>query len=212
MKKDNQPTIQKLFENMEKLNPDFKKKEILSENDDKWIQKAVNPLHKGFCSPLNKKTCTPKRKALAMRFKKGIENEAIDLNQVDNPEELKLKADKLKIVIDKLYNNHEYDILDSLYRLLIDRKQLAKQPMGVGVNEDISPEYEKKAELIKKKIDFLAGTSYSHLLNKVDELLNKLFPFNLLSNNKSETNLYEIKINEKYNTLNEILDVIKKRI
>ena len=35
-----------------------------------WIQKAVNPKHKGFCTPMTKKTCTPKRKALAMTFKK----------------------------------------------------------------------------------------------------------------------------------------------
>lgn len=38
----------------------------------KWIQTAVNPKHKGFCSPMTKATCTPHRKALAMRFKKGI--------------------------------------------------------------------------------------------------------------------------------------------
>jgi hypothetical protein len=37
--------------------------------DGKWIQKAVNPKHKGFCTPLSKKTCTPKRKALAMTLK-----------------------------------------------------------------------------------------------------------------------------------------------
>lgn len=37
----------------------------------KWIQKAVNPKHKGYCTPMTKKTCTPRRKALAMRFKKG---------------------------------------------------------------------------------------------------------------------------------------------
>lgn len=36
----------------------------------KWIQKAVNPKHKGYCTPMTKKTCTPKRKALAMTFKK----------------------------------------------------------------------------------------------------------------------------------------------
>jgi len=41
----------------------------------KWIQKAVNPKHEGFCTPMTKKTCTPRRKALAKRFKKGIENE-----------------------------------------------------------------------------------------------------------------------------------------
>jgi len=35
----------------------------------KWIQKAVNPEHKGYCTPMTKKTCTPRRKALAKRFK-----------------------------------------------------------------------------------------------------------------------------------------------
>lgn len=38
--------------------------------DKKWIQKAVNPTHKGYCTPMTKPTCTPKRKALAMTFKK----------------------------------------------------------------------------------------------------------------------------------------------
>ena len=36
-----------------------------------WIQKAVNPKHKGYCTPMTKKTCTPHRKALAKRFKSG---------------------------------------------------------------------------------------------------------------------------------------------
>jgi len=36
-----------------------------------WIQKAVDPKHKGYCTPMTKKTCTPRRKALAMRFKKA---------------------------------------------------------------------------------------------------------------------------------------------
>ena len=35
-----------------------------------WIQKAVNPAHKGYCTPVTKATCTPRRKALAMTFKK----------------------------------------------------------------------------------------------------------------------------------------------
>jgi hypothetical protein len=38
--------------------------------DKKWIQKAVNPKHKGYCTPMTKKTCTPQRKALARTFKK----------------------------------------------------------------------------------------------------------------------------------------------
>ena len=39
-------------------------------SDKNWIQKAVNPKHKGFCTPMTKKTCTPRRKALARTFKK----------------------------------------------------------------------------------------------------------------------------------------------
>lgn len=42
--------------------------------DKKWIQKAVNPAHKGFCTPMTKVTCTPKRKALARTFKKMAKN------------------------------------------------------------------------------------------------------------------------------------------
>lgn len=39
-----------------------------------WIQAAVNPAHKGFCTPMTKATCTPKRKALAQTFKKMAKN------------------------------------------------------------------------------------------------------------------------------------------
>lgn len=42
--------------------------------DGKWIQKAVNPAHKGYCTPMTKSTCTPKRKALARTFKKMAKN------------------------------------------------------------------------------------------------------------------------------------------
>lgn len=34
-----------------------------------WIAGAVNPKHKGYCTPMTKSTCTPRRKALALRFK-----------------------------------------------------------------------------------------------------------------------------------------------
>ena len=51
---------------------------MTSEGDKKWIQKAVKPSHKGYCTPMTKPTCTPRRKALAMRFKKGIEKEQVN--------------------------------------------------------------------------------------------------------------------------------------
>ena len=47
---------------------------MAEKKDKKWIQKAVNPKHKCYCTPLTKKTCTPKRKALAITFKKMAKN------------------------------------------------------------------------------------------------------------------------------------------
>jgi len=44
-------------------------KSLNKAKDGKWIQKAVNPAHKGYCTPMTKATCTPKRKALAKTFK-----------------------------------------------------------------------------------------------------------------------------------------------
>lgn len=35
-----------------------------------WIKRAVNPAHKGFCTPISKSTCTGRRKAFAMTMKK----------------------------------------------------------------------------------------------------------------------------------------------
>jgi len=43
---------------------------LLTEKD--WIQGAVNPAHKGYCTPMTKSTCTPRRKAFAKRAKKGF--------------------------------------------------------------------------------------------------------------------------------------------
>ena len=42
--------------------------------DKNWIQKAINPAHKGYCTPESKKTCTPKRKALAITLRKIAKN------------------------------------------------------------------------------------------------------------------------------------------
>ncbi len=35
------------------------------------LKKAINPDHKGYCTPMSKPTCTPRRKALAKRLKPG---------------------------------------------------------------------------------------------------------------------------------------------
>ena len=43
---------------------------VAKAKDGKWIQKAINPKHKGFCTPETKATCTPRRKALAHTLRK----------------------------------------------------------------------------------------------------------------------------------------------
>ena len=138
MKKTQKNSKELLFENMAKLNPDFiyldstNLKKLVNESEDKWIQKAVNPEHKGFCSPESKPTCTPARKALAKRFKKGIDEEYTEAT----PEELKIKAERIKAAIDELVTgNDEFGILRTLYKLLVERKKASGIPQPAITSE-----------------------------------------------------------------------------
>jgi hypothetical protein len=88
-------------------------------NESKWIKGAVNPEHKGYCTPMSKKTCTPERKALARRFKKGgdLHHESSSMNNIDqkkideaiasvnlrNPDSIKAAANA--ILTEDLYVN-----------------------------------------------------------------------------------------------------------
>lgn len=60
--------LQELAYAQEALKEDQKQKEVMKKGG--WIKKAVNPAHKGYCTPMTKSTCTPHRKALARTFKK----------------------------------------------------------------------------------------------------------------------------------------------
>ena len=57
-----------------------------------WIQKAVNPKYKGFCTPMTKSTCTPRRKALARTFKKMAKH---DVGGIIRPD-IQAQLDTLK--------------------------------------------------------------------------------------------------------------------
>jgi len=164
-----------LLENMAKLNPDFQ----LREEDKKWIQKAVNPEHKGYCSPMTKPTCTSKRKALAKRFKKGIEESKMilkegitDMNAPEYINQYKSRVIKIKEFVDSLLNQGEYDIIDTLFKLLIDRKK----QVPASVNENNSFKYQEKVEHLKGKIDYLFDTNHYDILDKIDGIISKLFP------------------------------------
>jgi hypothetical protein len=188
-----------LFENMTKINPDF----ILNE-DKKWIQKAVDPEHKGYCTPMSKSTCTPRRKALAKRFKKGIDEE----NTIDvSDRNYEQKALKLKYLVDELLKNHEYDILDTWYSLMIKRKARNGVPT---MSENYTSDYQKKAELIKGKIDFLLDTNHFDIIDQVDKVINKLFP-----DNEADLELTEVKTQQNdnyFDTLSQALDAVRERV
>ena len=50
----------------------LKEKKKKKSDDDDWIGDAVNPKHKGYCTPMTKKTCTAPRRRLAKIFKGTI--------------------------------------------------------------------------------------------------------------------------------------------
>lgn len=61
----------------DKEKKEFKEQEIKEKEDEKmmkkggWIKSAINPSHKGWCTPLSNPHCTGHRRALAIRFKHG---------------------------------------------------------------------------------------------------------------------------------------------
>jgi hypothetical protein len=189
MKKVLKDTKSLLLENMVKLNPDFQ----LREEDEKWIQKAVNPEHKGYCTPMTKPTCTPARKALAKRFKKGIDetygvpdplgaNMAKSLNEIedysDDIQQYQIRIEKLKSFMDELLKTQEFDVIDTLYRLLLDRSHKRATSKPLVVTEDNSFEYQKKVELLKGKIDFLYDNNHFDVIDKINNVIGELLPDN----------------------------------
>lgn len=133
--------------------------------EDEWIQKAVDPEHKGYCTPMTKDTCTPRRKALAKRFKAGIEDESIMEAFVgDDPEEYRGMVERLKASMDKLFQEEHFDVIDTLYRLIVERKrplanapQIAEENVGGSNALNIGHNIYKE---VKTLIDSRAGEGH----------------------------------------------------
>jgi hypothetical protein len=50
-------------------------------------------------------------------------NEGIDFSAFDeDPEAYKIKGERIKKVIDQLVADEDYDVVDTLYRLMVERK------------------------------------------------------------------------------------------
>jgi predicted DNA-binding WGR domain protein len=74
----------------------------------KWMKKAVNPKHKGYCTPTTKKTCTPRRKALAMRFKKMAKESKVNEGERFNAKGFTFKEDIMAPIADVIANTAQY--------------------------------------------------------------------------------------------------------
>lgn len=97
-----------------------------------WIQGAINPKHKGYCSPMTKSTCTPHRKALAMTFKKhhGFhENGGVQLPKYQYAGET--PQSPLNIPEEEKVDSSKYPMDDFLIR-----------PGMNGLYDNRTPEYE----------------------------------------------------------------------
>jgi len=114
---------------------------------DKWIQKAVNPEHKGYCTPMSKSTCTPARKALAKRFKKGID-------EVAPPKPMKPKFTSAKPTGNKpeknKWNQAKWDDIQNTGTAADEKDHLTayfadKKPKKESVKEGVSPTGGKNA-------------------------------------------------------------------
>ena len=74
-----------------------------------------------------------------------------------------------------MLKTQEFDVIDTLYRLLVDRKY-KRVGSSLMVNEDNTFEYQKKAELLKGKIDFLYDNNHFDVIDKINGVIGELLP------------------------------------
>ena len=136
MKKDN--TKQMLFEMMSKIDSTFESEVnelVVTENisidvkvgdtimtgrfkNSPTVVKSIGKDDHGMPTINGKKVVT---------FKKSI-NEAFP---EENPEEYRIMVEKLKASMDNLFAEQHFDVIDTLYRLIVERKR----PLAPQVNE-----------------------------------------------------------------------------
>jgi hypothetical protein len=87
---------------------------------------------------MTKDTCTPRRKALAKRFKTGIEDESImEASLSDNPEEYRVMVERLKQTMEDLFQDEHFDVIDTLYKLIVERKKQTVPELNENISIDV---------------------------------------------------------------------------
>jgi hypothetical protein len=158
---------------------------LTDEKKHKWLKGAIKKSHKGYCTPMTKSTCTPRRKALAMRFKKGNLSEEQILKDLNL-----LVEEEIKIKMGPSYKVAPYNML----RVQKDNTPLTSQ-FDPHMNEDKknipvegSEEFQKIIELLELLADKVKITSPE----KIREILLDLVAY-LKQHNLEETS-------EKFNS------------
>lgn len=98
----------------------------------------------------------------------GQRNDTIE-NQFDD--QYQTKVEKLKQIIDKLFDEKDYDVIDTLYRLLIG-KTSAPAPASFSLKENYLRSCPTKIKLIKGKIGFIFENRDITTINKVYDIIN----------------------------------------
>lgn len=86
-------------------------------------------------------------------------------------EQMKNKVEDMKKVLDKLESEKDYETLNALVGLLLGKKYRAKN----NLQEHHSEEHERKVDLMKGKLDFFFDNDHYDIIDKLDNIFNKLF-------------------------------------
>lgn len=65
---------------------------------------------------------------IMQRVAPDFKDEGVNLNMLYQPSEYKKKVEELKAQIDKLFNEEDFDDIDTLYRLLVRREKAPVSP------------------------------------------------------------------------------------
>lgn len=125
----------------------------------------------------DKELQTLQRLNLAKTFKKQAQNEE-QMPGMDNyieraglsDQAVKQKVEQMKSKLDQLAAEYDYESLDALAALLLGRKNRL-----TTMSEHHSPEYAKKVDLMKGKLDFYFDTDHYDIIDKLDQIFNKIY-------------------------------------
>ncbi len=177
-----------------------------------WIQGAVNPAHKGYCTPMTKETCTPARKAFAMTMKKhhgfhkmadGGEGDTSELEQGEHVQQTDGNISKISDSAPR----HEQGGVDVpfVFRVLEDtsdkRKDSSSKALRVSPDEALAITGIKTTkDLTHSKLYEKSTEFYANQLKKVQKDLKDAVEYSNLSRDKYNMNT----IDENTRTLSNI--------